>query len=58
MWRHLLAATLVNVTKQQFCISCLKKKKAIWPIIQQPVTAGSRRIGVKAAKPGVQTTLM
>ena len=21
----------VSVTKQQFCISCLKKKKAIWP---------------------------
>jgi len=32
------------VTKQQFCISCLRKKKAIWSgIIQQPVNARSRR---------------
>jgi len=49
----------VNVRKQQFCISCLRKKKAIaglWPgIIQQPVNAlaGSRRIGMKTARPGV-----
>jgi len=29
-------------------------KKAIWPsIIQQPVNASSRRIGVKTARPGV-----
>jgi len=35
----------VNVTKQQFCISCLRKKNAIWPgIIKQPVSAGSHRI--------------
>jgi len=38
--------------KQQFCISCLRKKKAIWPdIIQQPVNAGTGRTGVKTAKP-------
>jgi len=33
-----------------------KKQKAIWPgIIQQPVNAfaGSRKIGVKTARPGV-----
>jgi len=37
-----------SVTKQQFCISCLRKKKAIWlGIIQQPVKAlaGSDRTG-------------
>jgi len=29
-------------------------KKAIWPgIMRQPVNAGSRRTGVKTAKPGV-----
>jgi len=33
-------------------MSCLEKKKAIWPgIIQQPVNAGSRRTGVKTPKP-------
>jgi len=32
----------------------LRKKNAIWlDIIQQPVNAGSRRIGVKTARPGV-----
>jgi len=32
----------------------LRKKNAIWPgIIQQPVNAGSRRIGVKTVKPGL-----
>jgi len=32
----------------------LRKRKAIWPgIIQQPVNAGSRRIGEKTSKPGV-----
>jgi len=32
----------------------LRRKKAIWPgIIQQPVNAGSRRMGVKTARPGV-----
>jgi len=34
----------------------MRKKKTIWPgIIQQPVNAlaGSRRIGVKTAGPGV-----
>jgi len=32
----------------------LRKKKAIWPgIIQRPANAGSHRIGVKTAKPGV-----
>jgi len=31
-----------------------KNEKAIWPsIIQQPVNADSRRIGVKSARPGV-----
>jgi len=36
-------------------MSCLRKTKAIWPgIIKQPVNAlaGSRRIGVKTARPG------
>jgi len=32
----------------------VKKKKAIWPgIIQQPGNAGSRRTGMKTARPGV-----
>jgi len=32
----------VNVTKQQFCISFLRKQKGIWlGIVQQPVNAGS-----------------
>jgi len=32
----------------------LRKEKAIWPaIIQQPVNAGSRKLGVKTAKPRV-----
>jgi len=40
--------------KQQFCISRLRKEKADWlGINQQPVNAGSRWIGVKTAKPGV-----
>jgi len=40
--------------KQQFCISCLRKEKAAWlGINQQLVNSGSRRIGVKTAKPGV-----
>jgi len=40
--------------KQQFCISCLRKEKAAWlGINQQPVNAGSRRIGVKTPKPGL-----
>jgi len=44
----------VNVTKQQFCISCLRKKNAIWPgIIQKPVNAGSHRIGVKTRLQGL-----
>jgi len=31
-----------------------EKEKPIWPgIIQQPVSAGSRRIGVKTVRPGV-----
>jgi len=48
------AVQQVNVTKQQFCISSLRKKKAIWSgIIQQRVNACSRRAGVKTAKPGV-----
>jgi len=37
-------------------MSCLRKKKAIWPvIIQQPFNAlaGSRGIGVKTTRPGV-----
>jgi len=44
----------VSVTKQQFCISCLREKNAIWPgIIQQPVNAGSHRIGVKSRLQGL-----
>jgi len=35
-------------------MSCLRKEKAAWLVInQQPVNAGSRRIGVKTANPGV-----
>jgi len=50
--------TKVSVTKLQFCISYLRKKKALWPgIIQQPANASSRRIGVKTAKPGVDRAL-
>jgi len=42
--------------KQQFCISCLRKEEAAWlGINQQPVNAGSRRIGVKTAKPSLST---
>jgi len=43
-----------NVTKL-LCISHVQEgKKALWPgIIQQPVNAGSRRIGAKTAMPGV-----
>jgi len=38
----------LNVTKQQFCISCLRKKIAIWPgISQQPVNAGVTSGGFK-----------
>jgi len=34
--------------------SCLRKKKAIWSgIIQQPGNAGSRRTGMKTARPGL-----
>ena len=45
---------MTEITKQQFCVSCLRKKKAIWrSIIQQPVNAGSRRVGVNSARPGV-----
>jgi len=44
----------VSVTKQQFWISCLRKKSAILPgIIQQPVNAGSHRIGVKTRLQGL-----
>ena len=40
--------------KQQFCISYLRKEKAAWLGINlQPANAGSRRIGVKTTKPGV-----
>jgi len=44
------------VLQNKFAYHVLRKKKAIWPgIIQQPVNAlaGSRRIGVKTARPGV-----
>jgi len=42
--------------KQQFCILCLRKEKSAWlGVNQQPVNAGSRRIGVKTAKPGETT---
>jgi len=39
---------------QNYNFAYHRKKKAICPgIIQQPANAGSRRIGVKTAKPGV-----
>jgi len=48
IWLTKISVQQVNVTKKQFCVSCLRKKNAIWPgIIQQPVNAGSHRIGVK-----------
>jgi len=37
-----------------FAYHVLRKKKAVWPgIIQQPVNAVSRRIGVKTARSGI-----
>ena len=48
---------MTEITKQQFCVSCLRKKNVIWPgIIQQPGNAGSHRIGVKTRLQGLVKT--